>query len=260
MDNAPRWSDVRVVEGARLEIWCGARPHLGFESLSLRRKNTKGFCPLVFFLLEFGWGFETERQAKPPVEGLQRRRRLPDYREAKANPYHSGRKNVTVQTVAFSFCGSDKQKYTQSRACLIFLPKTGLKYRNFSYTFTLFLVKVDTPVCGRILTSPNFPKKHHFDKKNSYQFMLFLENWDEGDLGNPELSASSLMHSCEVGMVIMRKRTGLKPFSLFLPVLEPLFQRQKQNDPACSYRNRNHNTSSNLCGNEVILNSLLKTL
>ena len=38
MDNAPRWSDVRVVEGARLEIWCGARPHLGFESLSLRNK------------------------------------------------------------------------------------------------------------------------------------------------------------------------------------------------------------------------------
>ena len=29
-------SDVRVVEGARLEIWCGARPHRGFESHSLR--------------------------------------------------------------------------------------------------------------------------------------------------------------------------------------------------------------------------------
>ena len=50
MDNAPRWSDVRVVEGARLEIWCGARPHLGFESLSLRTiKGSESI--LVLFLL-----------------------------------------------------------------------------------------------------------------------------------------------------------------------------------------------------------------
>ncbi len=31
-----------MVEGARLEIWCGARPHLGFESLSLRKKGFGG--------------------------------------------------------------------------------------------------------------------------------------------------------------------------------------------------------------------------
>ena len=53
MDNAPSWSDVRVVEGARLEIWCGARPHLGFESLSLR-KNLKSKSLFVIFILSFG--------------------------------------------------------------------------------------------------------------------------------------------------------------------------------------------------------------
>ena len=31
-------------------------------------------------------GRETERQAKPPAEGLQRRRLLPDFRKAKASP------------------------------------------------------------------------------------------------------------------------------------------------------------------------------
>ena len=48
-DNAQRWSDVRVVEGARLEIWCGARPHLGFESLSLRKQALPVF-PVMLVL------------------------------------------------------------------------------------------------------------------------------------------------------------------------------------------------------------------
>ena len=64
VDNAHRWSDVRVVEGARLEIWCGARPHLGFESLSLR-KGKRIRCksgPLCFYLRD-QVGFEAERQA-----------------------------------------------------------------------------------------------------------------------------------------------------------------------------------------------------
>ena len=51
MDNAPRWSDVRVVEGARLEIWCGARPHLGFESLSLRSMKHQGLSLVLLFSL-----------------------------------------------------------------------------------------------------------------------------------------------------------------------------------------------------------------
>ena len=51
MDNAPSWSDVRVVEGARLEIWCGARPHLGFESLSLRKKQASRFRGACFFVI-----------------------------------------------------------------------------------------------------------------------------------------------------------------------------------------------------------------
>ena len=86
MDNAPRWSDVRVVEGARLEIWCGARPHLGFESLSLRKGKRIRLVLVLFAFIECCVGFETERQAKPPVEGLQRRWFLPDYQKAKANP------------------------------------------------------------------------------------------------------------------------------------------------------------------------------
>ena len=38
MDSAR--SDVREAEGARLEIWCGACPHRGFESHSLRNHRT----------------------------------------------------------------------------------------------------------------------------------------------------------------------------------------------------------------------------
>ena len=119
---------------------------------------------------------------------------------------------------------------------------------------------MDTPVCGWILTLPIFSKKDHFDKKSSYQFRLFLENWDEGDLWDPELSAPTLMHSCETSLVIKRKMTDQKLSLQSLLVLEPLFQRQKQIVPACSYRNRNHNTSNILFGNEVILNLHLKTL
>ena len=61
MDNAPRWSDVRVVEGARLEIWCGARPHLGFESLSLRNTKHQGFSLVLQCLLRDIVGFEAVR-------------------------------------------------------------------------------------------------------------------------------------------------------------------------------------------------------
>ena len=39
-----------MVEGARLEIWCGARPHLGFESLSLRKiADIAGFMVISVF-------------------------------------------------------------------------------------------------------------------------------------------------------------------------------------------------------------------
>ena len=86
-----------MVEGARLEIWCGARPHLGFESLSLRKQALPVFSGDACFVLSDIVGFETKRKAKPPAEGLQRRRPEPDFRKAKANPYHSEKADITVR-------------------------------------------------------------------------------------------------------------------------------------------------------------------
>ena len=50
---------------------------------SWRQQTEPDPCGRVFRLMGCS-GLETERQAKPPAEGLQRRRPEPDYRKAKA--------------------------------------------------------------------------------------------------------------------------------------------------------------------------------